>query len=242
VNEAISVEDLVVSYADKTAVDSLSLSVATGSITAIVGPNGAGKSSLLDVCEGLLRPTSGCVRVLGLEPIVDHRALLPRIGVQLQSGGVWSTARAEEMLRHIAALHAHSHPVEDLIERLGLASCGKTPYRRLSGGQQQRLGLAMALVGRPELVILDEPTAGMDPVVRRETWEILRDLQRDGVTVVITTHYLEEAERLADLVHMIDHGQLVASGSPQDLISQWCPVEGNLEDVFFAVTAARERR
>lgn len=241
-NDAIKVTDLVVNYAQKTAVDSLSLTVATGSITAIVGPNGAGKSSLLDVCEGLLSPTSGIAKVLGLDPIVDRRALLPRLGVQLQSGGVWSTARAEEMLRLIAALHAHPHPVESLMERLGLGSCGKTPYRRLSGGQQQRLGLAMAVVGRPEMVILDEPTAGMDPVVRRETWEILRELQRDGVSVVITTHYLEEAERLADVVHMIDHGRLVASGSPADLISQWCPVAGNLEDVFFAVTSLEGTR
>ncbi len=236
-NDAIKVTDLVVNYGQKTAIDSLSLTVEAGSVTAIVGPNGAGKSSLLDVCEGLLPPTSGSARVLGLDPIADRRALLPRLGVQLQSGGVWSTARAEEMLRHISALHAHPHPVDALMERLGLEECGKTPYRRLSGGQQQRLGLAMALVGRPKLVILDEPTAGMDPVVRRETWAILRELQRDGVTVVITTHYLEEAERLADVVHMIDHGHLVASGSPADLISQWCPESGSLEEVFFAVTS-----
>lgn len=230
--------DLVVQYGAKLAVDRLTLAVAGDSLTALVGPNGAGKSSLLEVCEGLRRPTSGEVRVLGLSPTVDRRSLLPRIGVQLQSGGVWSTARAVEMLRHIAALHANPLPIEPLIERLGLDTCGKTPYRRLSGGEQQRLGLAMAIIGRPELLILDEPTAGMDPGVRRETWELLRELRADGVSVVITTHYLDEAERLADVVHMLDHGRLVASGSPESLLDQWA--EATLEDVFFAVTSTGE--
>ena len=233
----IEVRDLVVQYGAKTAVDHLTISISGDSLTALVGPNGAGKSSLLEVCEGLRRPTSGHTRVLGLDPLRDRSDLLPRIGVQLQSGGVWSTARAAEMLRHVAALHAHPLAVDPLIERLGLTECGKTPYRRLSGGEQQRLGLAMALIGRPEMVILDEPTAGMDPGVRRETWELLRELRADGVSVVITTHYLEEAERLADFVHMIDHGRLVASGSPQSLLAEWS--QTNLEDVFFAVTIPR---
>jgi ABC-2 type transport system ATP-binding protein len=155
--------------------------------------------------------------VLGLDPESDRKTLLPRIGVMLQSGGAWTGVRAEEMLRHIASLHAHPLPVPMLVERLGLASCGRTPYRRLSGGQQQRLSLAMALVGRPELLFVDEPTAGMDPQARRDTWTLLDELRGDGVTVVLTTHYLEEAERLADQVHIIDRGRLVASGSPFDL-------------------------
>lgn len=213
----IEIEDLVVSYGAIAAVDRLTLSVPAGSITALVGPNGAGKSSVLSVCEGLRSPVAGRVRVLGLDPIGDRRALLPRIGVQLQNGGVWSTARAVEMLGHIASLHAHPLPVGLLVDRLGLASCGRTPYRRLSGGQQQRLGLAMALVGRPELLLLDEPTAGMDPAIRRDTWELLRELRTAGVSVTLTTHYLEEAERLGDLIHVIDQGRLVASGSPREL-------------------------
>jgi ABC-2 type transport system ATP-binding protein len=122
-----------------------------------------------------------------------------------------------EMLRHVARLHAHPLDVDALADRLGLDECGRTPYRRLSGGQQQRLGLAMALVGRPEIVFVDEPTAGMDPAARRTTWELLRELRRDGVTVVLTTHYLEEAELLADRVHIIDRGRLIASGSPLEL-------------------------
>jgi ABC-2 type transport system ATP-binding protein len=121
------------------------------------------------------------------------------------------------MLRHIAVMHAHPLPVPMLVERLGLESCGRTPYRRLSGGQQQRLALAMAVVGRPELVFVDEPTAGMDPQARRDTWELLDELRTDGVTIVLTTHYMDEAERLADQVHVIDQGRLIASGSPSDL-------------------------
>ena len=135
----------------------------------------------------------------------------------LQNGGAWSGVRAVEMLRHIAALHAHPLPVPMLVERLGLDSCGRTPYRRLSGGQQQRLALAMAVVGRPELVFVDEPTAGMDPQARRTTWDLLDELRADGVTIVLTTHYMDEAERLADQVHVIDRGRLIASGSPFDL-------------------------
>jgi ABC-2 type transport system ATP-binding protein len=160
---------------------------------------------------------SGTVRVLGLDPVRQRRDLLPRIGVMLQGTGAWSGVRAMEMLRHVAALHARPLDVEMLSDRLGLADCGRTPYRRLSGGQQQRLGLAMALVGRPELVFVDEPTAGMDPAVRRTTWHLLEELRGDGVTVVLTTHYMEEAEHLADQIHILDHGRLVVSGTPLEL-------------------------
>ncbi|HEX5770486.1 MAG TPA: ABC transporter ATP-binding protein, partial [Nocardioidaceae bacterium] len=146
-------------YGDTLAVDRLSLEVARHSITAVLGPNGAGKTTTLETCEGYRRPQQGTVRVLGMDPQADRRALLPRIGVMLQNGGAWSGVRAEEMLRHIASLHAHPLDVDMLVERLGLGSCGRTPYRRLSGGQQQRLALAMAVVGRPELVFVDEPTA-----------------------------------------------------------------------------------
>jgi ABC-2 type transport system ATP-binding protein len=135
----------------------------------------------------------------------------------LQSGGAWSGVRAEEMLRHMASLHAHPLPVPLLVERFGLGDCGRTPYRRLSGGQQQRLSLAMAVVGRPELLFVDEPTAGMDPQGRRDTWALLAELRDDGVTTVLTTHYLEEAEQLADRVHIIDRGRLIATGSPAEL-------------------------
>jgi ABC-2 type transport system ATP-binding protein len=204
-------------YGDKIAVAGLSLTVAPQTITAVLGPNGAGKTTTLETCEGYRRPHDGRVRVLGLDPRRDRAALLPRIGVMLQSGGAWSGVRAQEMLDHVARLHAHPLDTGMLAERLGLSDCGRTPYRRLSGGQQQRLALALALVGRPELVFVDEPTAGMDPQARRTTWELLEELRADGVTVVLTTHYMDEAERLADRVHILDHGTLIASGTPLEL-------------------------
>jgi len=214
---AVVVDGLVMQYAATTAVDHLSLTVDRGTITAVLGPNGAGKTTTLETCEGYRVPQQGTVRVLGLDPRREARDLLPRIGVMLQDGGAWSGARAPEMLRHIAALHAHPVDPAVLEERLGLSECGRTPYRRLSGGQKQRLSLAMALIGRPEVVFVDEPTAGLDPAVRRTVWELFSELRQDGVTVVLTTHYMDEAERLADQIHIIDHGRLIASGSPIQL-------------------------
>ncbi|WP_323792891.1 ABC transporter ATP-binding protein [Nocardioides sp.] len=214
---AVLVDGLVMQYGAKVAVAGLSLAVERHTNTAVLGPNGAGKTTTLETCEGYRRPQQGTVRVLGLDPIRDRKELLPRIGVMLQSGGAWSGVRAVEMLRHVARLHAHPLDPAILVDRLGLDDCGRTPYRRLSGGQQQRLGLAMALVGRPELVFVDEPTAGLDPAVRRTVWELLEELRGDGVTVVLTTHYMEEAERLADRVHIVDKGSLVASGTPLEL-------------------------
>ncbi|MFF6998836.1 ABC transporter ATP-binding protein [Streptomyces sp. NPDC008313] len=212
----VQVQALVKRYGDKTAVDGLDL-VAGAGVTAVLGPNGAGKTTTVETCEGYRRPDSGTVRVLGLDPVRDAAALRPRIGVMLQSGGVYSGARADEMLRHVAALHAHPLDVDALIERLGLGGCGRTPYRRLSGGQQQRLATAMAVVGRPELVFLDEPTAGLDPQARRATWDLVRDLRRDGVSVILTTHHMDEAETLCDDVAIIDAGRVVAQGTPEAL-------------------------
>jgi ABC-2 type transport system ATP-binding protein len=217
VEPAVRVEGLIMRYADKVAVDELSLAVERASITAVLGPNGAGKTTTLETCEGYRHPQRGTVRVLGLDPVRDRADLLPRIGVMLQGGGAWSGVRAMEMLRHVARLHADPLDADMLAERVGLGDCGRTPYRRLSGGQQQRLGLALAVVGRPEIVFVDEPTAGMDPQARRTTWELLEELRADGVTVVLTTHYMDEAERLADRIHIIDHGRLIASGSPLEL-------------------------
>ena len=205
-------------YGEVTAVDGLSLTVEAGSVTAILGPNGAGKTTTLETCEGFRRPQSGTVRVLGCDPIADARALRPRVGVMLQTGGAWLGVRAHEMLRHMASLHANPLNPDALIERLGLGSCGTTTYRRLSGGQQQRLSLAMALVGRPELVFLDEPTAGLDPQARRATWDLLEELRDSGVTTVLTTHFMDEAETLSDQVHIVDAGRVIASGSPAELM------------------------
>ncbi|KRV49253.1 ABC transporter [Wenjunlia vitaminophila] len=214
---AVEVVGLVKRYGSKTAVDGLDLSVATGTVTAVLGPNGAGKTTTIETCEGYRRPDGGTVRVLGLDPVTQGAALRPRIGVMLQSGGVYPGVRAEEMLRHTARLYAHPVDVDLLADRLGLGSCGRTPYRRLSGGQQQRLSLAMALVGRPELLFLDEPTAGLDPQARQATWELVRELRADGATVVLTTHQMDEAEQLADDVAIVDRGRVIARGSPEAL-------------------------
>ncbi len=220
-------------YGDVLAVDALDLTVERGTITAVLGPNGAGKTTTLETCEGYRRPQAGDVRVLGLDPQRDRADLPPRIGVMLQEGGAWSGVRAVEMLRHIASLHAHPLDVAALARRLGLDECGRTPYRRLSGGQKQRLGLAMAVVGRPEIVFVDEPTAGLDPQARRTTWDLLTELRAAGVTVVLTTHYIEEAERLADVVHIIDRGRLVLTGTPSELTGGGVR---RLEDVFLEKT------
>jgi ABC-2 type transport system ATP-binding protein len=214
---AVEISGLVKRYGAKTAVQGLDLTVEAGSLTAVLGPNGAGKTSTIECCEGYRIPDGGTVRVLGLDPVADAAALRPRIGVMLQSGGIYQAIRAKEMLRHVASLYANPLDVDALADRLGLNSCGRTPFRRLSGGQQQRLSLALAVVGRPELVFLDEPTAGLDVQARHATWELIEQLRADGVTIVLTTHLLDEAERLADTVAIVDAGRVIACDSPQRL-------------------------
>ena len=215
---AVQIQGLRKRYGSTVAVDHVDLTVQTGSISAVLGANGAGKTTTIECAEGFRRPDRGTVRVLGLDPRDQRTQLRSRIGVMLQeqSGG-YPGARAEQMLRHVAGLYAHPLPVADLIERLGLAEAGHTAVRRLSGGLRQRLSLAMAVVGRPELVFLDEPTAGLDPLSRRTTWQLLTDLREDGVTVVLTTHLLDEAERLADHVAIMANGRVVTTGSPREL-------------------------
>jgi len=214
---AVEVDDLVKRYGDRVAVDGLTFTAARGAVTAVLGPNGAGKTSTIECCEGFRRPDAGTVRVLGLDPQRDGRALRPRVGVMLQSGGIYPAVRPLEMLRHVAALHANPVDPDALAERLGLTDHASTPYKRLSGGQKQRLAVALAVIGRPELVFLDEPTAGLDPQSRHATWELVEELRRVGVSVVLSTHYMDEAQRLADHVVVVDHGRVVASGSPAEL-------------------------
>lgn len=212
---AVELDGLVVRYGATTAVAGLSMTVPTGAVTALLGPNGAGKTTTVEVCEGLRRPDAGRVRVLGADPHRRAGSLRARVGVMLQDGGgAYAGVRAGELLAHVARLHARPLDVGVLVERLGLQSCGRTPWRRLSGGQRQRVSLALALVGRPELVVLDEPTAGMDPQTRMTTWQLVRELRDDGVSVLLTTHLMDEAERLADEVRILDAGRLVAAGPP----------------------------
>lgn len=215
---AISVEQLVVRYGSRTAVDGVSFSAEPGTVLAVLGPNGAGKTTTVETLEGYRRPTSGQVRVLGLDPIGDRAKVVPRIGVMLQRGGVYPTMPAETVLRLFAGYYAKPVPAEELLDRLDLSGVARTPWRRLSGGEQQRLSLALALVGRPEVAFLDEPSAGMDPSARRVLWEVIRGLRDDGVAVLLTTHYLEEAERLADSVVILDGGRVVAEGTPAQLM------------------------
>jgi ABC-2 type transport system ATP-binding protein len=214
---AVEVHDLQKRYGAVTAVAGLTLSAAAGEVLAILGPNGAGKTTTVETCEGYRRPDGGTVRGLGLDPVADARALRPRVGVMLQGGGGYPGAKAGEMLRLLASYAAAPLDPDALLDRLGLTASAGTAYKRLSGGQQQRLSLAMAVVGRPELVFLDEPSAGLDPQARHATWDVVRQLRADGVTVVLTTHYMEEAERLADQVVVVDGGRVVAAGSPTEL-------------------------
>ncbi|MCF6427161.1 ABC transporter ATP-binding protein [Amycolatopsis tucumanensis] len=214
---AVEITGLVKRYGSKTAVDGLDLKMDRGRLLALLGPNGAGKTTTVEICEGFRRADSGSVRVLGLDPVRDGAALRPRIGVMPQGGGAYPGVRAGEMLGLVAACAANPLDPAWLLDVLGLTPARRTPFKRLSGGQQQRLSLACALVGRPELVFLDEPTAGMDPQARRLVWELLGALRADGVSVLLTTHLMEEAEALADDVVIVDHGKVIAEGTPSAL-------------------------
>ncbi|WP_127501750.1 ABC transporter ATP-binding protein [Actinoplanes solisilvae] len=216
-DDAVEVNGLVVRYGGTTAVDGVSLTVPRGRVLSLLGHNGAGKTSLLQVCEGFRKADGGTVRVLGLDPIADHDTLMPRLGIMLQSGGVYPWATAGEILRLFASFAASPLDVDMLLDRLGLRKFERTRWRRLSGGEQQRLSLAIALVGRPELVFLDEPTAGMDTEARHTTWRLIEELRADGVSVLLTTHLLDEAERLADDVVIMSSGVVAATGTPAEL-------------------------
>jgi ABC-2 type transport system ATP-binding protein len=214
---AVELVGLVKHYGPIAAVDGLTLTAARGAVTGILGPNGAGKTTTVEICEGYRRPDQGTVRVLGLDPVRDARALRPRVGVMLQSGGIPPAVPAADYLRLLSRFHARPIPPARLLDLVGLAEVARTPYKRLSGGQQQRLALAAAVIGRPELVFLDEPTAGMDPQARHATWDLIGELRGSGVSVILTTHFMDEAERLSDQVAIIDHGRLVAGGTPAEL-------------------------
>jgi len=205
-------------YGTTTAVAGLDLHVERAEVFALLGPNGAGKTTTVEMCEGFVRPDDGTIEVLGMNPVADNARLRERIGVMLQGGGGYPAARAGEMLNLVAAYAANPLDPSWLMDILGLTDAARTTYRRLSGGQQQRLALACALVGRPELVFLDEPTAGLDAHARLLVWELIDALRRDGVTVVLTTHQLSEAEELADRLVIIDHGVAVASGTPAEIM------------------------
>ena len=216
---AVECDGVVIRYGDTLAVDRLSFTARRGEVLALLGPNGAGKTSTVEALEGYRAITAGSLRVLGLDPGRDHAELVGRMGVMLQKGGVYPMLGPAQVLHLFAAYYDHPEDPDALLDQVGLAGARRTPWRRLSGGEQQRLSLALALVGRPEVLFLDEPTAGVDPEGRI----VVRDLitaQRDrGLCVLLTTHELAEAERVADRVVIIDKGRLLAEGTPAELAS-----------------------
>ncbi|MDU0477748.1 ABC transporter ATP-binding protein [Staphylococcus chromogenes] len=215
---ALVVDKVSKRFGNKVAVNQLSFQVPTGTVLALLGPNGAGKTTTIEMCEGFQRPTTGGIEVLGMNPATQAEAVRERIGIMLQGGGAYPGIKVREMLHLVASYSANPHDPDWLLELVGLSDHATTPYRRLSGGQQQRLSLATALINKPELIFLDEPTAGMDAQSRLRVWDIIRQLRVDGVTVILTTHLMDEAEALADHVIIIDSGRIVAQGSPADLM------------------------
>jgi ABC-2 type transport system ATP-binding protein len=209
---AVVVDSLRVVYGDIVAVAGVSFTAAAGEVTAVLGPNGAGKTSTIEVCEGFRRATSGTVRVLGLDPATEQRQLSERMGVMLQEGGVYPSARPLEMIELYCALHGRGADPRALLERVGLADRARSTWRRLSGGEKQRLSLALALSARPDVAFLDEPTSGVDVNGRTMIREIVRELAEGGCAVVLATHELDETERVADRVVVFDRGLVVADG------------------------------
>jgi len=229
---AISVASLTKSYGRTRAVDALDFTVDAGEVFGLLGPNGAGKTTTVEILEGYRRPDSGIVRVLGLDPVRDGKRLRPQIGVMLQAGGLYPGLRPLELLELFAAYYEPADDPEALLDVVGLRESVHTPVRRLSGGQAQRLSLACALIGRPRVVFLDEPTAGMDPHARATTWDLVRDLRARGVTVLLTTHAMDDAETLCDRVAIVTGGRLAALGSPAELTRN-----GGGEEISFTAHA-----
>ena len=217
---ALQVEELVKRYGDVVAVDHLSFSVERGEIFGLLGPNGAGKTTTLEIVEGLQQPDSGRVSVLGLDSATRSREIKDRTGVQLQASSYYEYLTLREILSLLGSFYARRLPPMELLELVGLADKARRRIRQLSGGEQQRFALAASLVNDPELVILDEPTTGLDPVSRRDLWALVSQVRDRGATVIVTTHYMEEAEEHCDRLAIINHGRLLASGAPRELINR----------------------
>jgi ABC-2 type transport system ATP-binding protein len=216
----IEVAGLVKTYGGSRAVDGVSFDVQQGEIFGIVGPNGAGKTTIVESVEGLRRPDAGSIKVLGLDPIRDRYEITERLGAQLQESRLQDKIRVNEALELYTSFYRHPADWKDLLERLGLEGKETARYADLSGGQKQRLAVALALVGSPEIAILDELTTGLDPQARRDTWETIEEIKRAGVTVVLVTHFMEEADRLCDRIMVVDHGRVVAIDTPAGLIGR----------------------
>jgi ABC-2 type transport system ATP-binding protein len=216
---SVVVENLSVSYGDLMAVDNVSFEAPSGGVTVILGPNGAGKTSTIEVCEGFRTAKSGSVRVLGLDPVSDHRALTERMGVMLQGGGVYPSARVRDVVSHFCALHNKGVNATQLVERVGLSNRSTGTWRKLSGGEQQRLSLALALAADPDVIFLDEPTSGVDIDGRDIIADIIRDLAARGTTVVLASHDMAEAEKVATHAVLFNSGKVIASGEILTLLT-----------------------
>ncbi|MBQ1018099.1 ABC transporter ATP-binding protein [Micromonospora sp. D93] len=219
----IEVTHLKKLYGDLVAVDDVSLAVEAGEIFGVLGPNGAGKTTTVECVAGLRVPDGGGVSVLGLDPRRDAAQLRQRVGVQLQESQLPDRLRVSEALELYASFYSNPADPAELIDKLGLGDKRNTAYKKLSGGQKQRLSIALALVGNPEIAILDELTTGLDPQARRDTWGLIEQVRDSGVTIVLVTHFMEEAERLCDRVAVIDRGRVVALDSPAGLVSTVAP-------------------
>jgi len=218
--DVIEVTDLRRSYTGGfEAVSGVTFTVRRGELFALLGTNGAGKTSTLEVIEGLTVPSGGTVRVLGHDPYVDRAAVRPRTGVMLQAGGFPSDLTVGETAAMWAGTLSAPRPVDEALDMVGLAGRGDVTVKQLSGGERRRLDLALALLGRPDVLFLDEPTTGLDPESRRDTWRLVRDLLRDGTTVLLTTHYLDEAEELADRLAIMHRGRIVRTGTVADIVA-----------------------
>lgn len=213
----VVVEGLVKRYGPRTVLDGVSLTVAGGELVALLGPNGAGKTTTVEIIEGYRQADGGSARVLGVDPVAGGRTLRAQVGLMLQGGGIDPRAQPRETLRQYGGFHADPRDPDELLDLVGLSGVARTRYRRLSGGERQRLGLALALVGRPEVVILDEPTAGMDPKARATTRAIVSDLRADGAAILMTSHDLTDVERLADRIYVLADGRVAGSGTPTEL-------------------------
>ncbi|MDR0483311.1 MAG: ABC transporter ATP-binding protein [Cellulomonadaceae bacterium] len=219
------------------AVDDVSFTVQPGEIFGVLGPNGAGKTTTVECLAGLRDATGGTMSVLGVDPQHNPQAIREHVGIQFQQAEMHDKITVREALELFAGFYPNPAHVETLITLLGLEEKANATFKTLSGGQKQRLSIGLALVGRPKIAILDELTTGLDPVARQDTWELVRRVKAAGVTVLLVTHFMEEAERLCDRLVIIDHGKVIAEGSPASLIDQ-TPGTSTLEDVFVTLTRA----
>ena len=243
---ALRVHGLRKAYSDVVAVDGLDLQVDAGECFALLGPNGAGKTTTIEICEGLLSADSGDVEVLGRRWETDEKELRELLGIQLQDTQLSDKLTVDETLTLFQSFYRDSRDVGEVIDQVELGEKRHSRVGGLSGGQKQRLAIACALVGNPQLLFLDEPTTGLDPVSRRQLWELISKFQAEGKTIVLTTHYMEEAERLCDRVAIVDHGRVIAMGTPLDLIEsvdvshlpspEPRKTSATLEDVFVSLT------